>query len=76
MQFAHNVDSRDSGNESAQRKIMKMPKCEAADKAVFTWFLQKRVSGKVISGPLLCEKALCFNQKLGRESFLHQVLVG
>ena len=76
MQFAHNVGSRESGEENAYRKIIEKPKCEAPSKAVFTWFLQKRVSGQTISGPLLCEKASRFNQKLGGESFLYQVLGG
>ena len=33
--------------------------------AVYVWFTQKRSMGEPISGPLLCEKALQFNEKLG-----------
>ena len=35
------------------------------DKALYLWFSQKRCQGLSIFGPLLCEKALDFNEKLG-----------
>ena len=35
------------------------------DKALYLWFSQKRSQGLSICGPLLCEKALDFNKKLG-----------
>lgn len=50
------------------RKTMKKPKTELLEDAVFTWFMQNRASGLPISGPLLCEKALYFNKKLGGDS--------
>ena len=39
------------------------------DKALYLWFSQKRSQGLFISGPLLCEKALDFNKKLGGSDF-------
>ncbi|CAG9790266.1 unnamed protein product [Diatraea saccharalis] len=47
---------------------MKTSQNEILENAVFTWFLQKRACGQPISGPLLCEKALDFNQKLGGDT--------
>ena len=35
------------------------------ESAVYIWFTQRRATGVPISGPLLCEKALYFNEKLG-----------
>lgn len=38
---------------------------------MYCWFLQKRSTGQPISGPLLCEKALQVNKKIGGdESFV------
>lgn len=34
----------------------------------FTWFMRKIASGHPISGYLLCEKSLDFNEKLGGDS--------
>ncbi|CAG9584542.1 unnamed protein product [Danaus chrysippus] len=47
------------------RKVMKKPKNELLDEALFCWFLQERSTGQPISGPLLCEKALQLNKKIG-----------
>jgi hypothetical protein len=32
---------------------------------VYLWFIQKRLAGQPISGSVLCEKAIVFNQQLG-----------
>ncbi|CAL1544491.1 unnamed protein product [Lymnaea stagnalis] len=67
MKFTCALDREDG---SLKRKTMKKPQNDLLEDAVFTWFLQKRSSGKPISGPSLCEKALEFNQKLdGDPSF-------
>lgn len=55
----------DSEDGSKYRKMMKKPKNELLEDALYCWFLQKRSTGQPISGPLLCEKALQLNQKLG-----------
>ena len=49
---------------------MKGPSNTALEDALslFTWFTQKRSLGQPISGPLLCEKALLFNQELSGNS--------
>lgn len=60
--YAHNLDS-EAG--SSNRKTMKKAKSELVEDAVYIWFLQKRSSGQPISGPILCEKALELNMKLG-----------
>ena len=60
--YAHNLDSEVG---SSSRKTMKKAKSELLEDAVYTWFLQKRSSGQPLSGPILCEKALQLNMKLG-----------
>ena len=50
---------------SKNRKTMKIAVNPGLDKALYLWFSQKRSQGLSISGPLLCEKALDFNKKLG-----------
>ena len=47
------------------RKTMKTAVNPGLDKALYLWFSQKRSQGLSISGPLLSEKALDFNKKLG-----------
>ncbi|KFD50313.1 hypothetical protein M513_08813 [Trichuris suis] len=47
------------------RKVMKKAQNEDIDHAVYVWFMQKGATGQPISGPLLCEKALHFNARLG-----------
>ncbi|KFD66259.1 hypothetical protein M514_09446 [Trichuris suis] len=51
-----------------ERKVMKKAPNEEVDQAVYVWFMQKRAMGQPISGPLLCEKALHFNARLGGNS--------
>ncbi|GBP88449.1 UPF0430 protein CG31712 [Eumeta japonica] len=61
----------DSEDGSKHLKMMKKPKNELLEDASYCWFLQKRSAGQPISGPLLCEKALQLNKKLGaNESFV------
>ncbi|XP_054281171.1 jerky protein homolog-like [Macrosteles quadrilineatus] len=60
--FARVLDSEDG---SLHRKTMKMAENQDLDTAVYTWFMQVRGQGQPISGPLLCEKALEMNAKLG-----------
>ena len=51
---------------SKNRKTMKTAVNPGLDKALYLWFFQKYSQGLSISGPLLCEKALRFQQKTGR----------
>lgn len=61
----------DSDDGSKHRKMMKKPKHELLEDALYCWFLQKRSTGQPISGPLLCEKAIELNNKVGGdESFV------
>lgn len=62
ISFASKLDSEDG---SKKRKTMTKPKDEKLDEAMFLWFVQRRSKGEPISGPLLCEKALQINEKLG-----------
>jgi hypothetical protein len=32
------------------------------EEAIYKWFMQKRSAGQPISGPILCEKALCLTK--------------
>lgn len=48
-----------------QHKYVKLPRNVNVDKVLYTWFCQQRAWGQVISGPLLCEKALTINAALG-----------
>lgn len=54
----------ESSDASVNRKSLMVPKNKNVDAAVFQWFLQNRAKGVPISGPMLCEKALEFNEKL------------
>lgn len=47
-----------------KRKTMKKATNEALDTALYLWFVQKRSEGIPLSGPIIAEKALFFNQKL------------
>lgn len=60
--FCAKMVSKDSlGN----RSTIKKPKNESLDEALLMWFEQQRERGVPISGPILKEKALSLNQKLG-----------
>lgn len=53
-----------------KRKTMKGAANEALDTALYMWFIQKRAEGIPLSGPIVAEKAILFNQKLnGDPSF-------
>ncbi|XP_043471596.1 jerky protein homolog-like [Leptopilina heterotoma] len=65
MIFASQMDTEEGPK---RRKTMKMSQNETLDDALSKWFIQRRSLGQPISGPLLCEKALDFNEKLGGSS--------
>lgn len=62
------ISQLDSSDGSSSRKTMKLASNTNLDDAVFKWFTQKRCQGEPISGPILCEKAVQFNEKLGGTS--------
>ncbi|XP_051174284.1 jerky protein homolog-like [Leptopilina boulardi] len=62
LNYKVKIDSQDG---SINRKPMKDPPNKLLEDAVYSWFLQKRPTGQPISGPLLREKALDLNKKLG-----------
>lgn len=64
--FLTRMESGDSFVKN--RKTVKSATNVALDEAVFLWFLQKRNEGIPISGPILCEKALMFNEKLNGDA--------
>lgn len=59
-EFVQEVDH----DEGLTRKRMKTPQDPALDKAMFTWFVQERVDGVPVSGPLLQARAVEMNQAL------------
>lgn len=61
IQFATRMESLDG--RPKKRKTMRSAKNEALDDALYLWFAQKRSEGIPLSGPLVSEKALVFNQK-------------
>ena len=48
-----------------ERSTARKAKNEALDDALFLWFCQERDRGVPISGPILQEKALNLNMKMG-----------
>ncbi|XP_075226823.1 uncharacterized protein LOC142327552 [Lycorma delicatula] len=48
-----------------KRKTMKNPNDTKLENAVYLWYMQKKSVGEPVTGPLLCEKALEINEKLG-----------
>lgn len=71
--FASVLDSEDG---SLHRKTMKMAEKQDLDTAVYKWFMQVRSQGQPISGPLICEKALETNKKLGSNADLKRLPSG
>lgn len=65
LYFAAKLDNTDG---SKRRKVMKQAKNVQLEEALFMWFIQRRSRGDPISGPLLTEKALYFNEQLGGPS--------
>lgn len=62
VKFASQMESQDG--RPRQRKVMKKATNVALDTALYLWFIQKRSEGIPLSGPIIAEKALFFNQKL------------
>lgn len=62
LNFASKLDSE---NGSKQRKIKRGAKDTLLEDAVYLWFTRRRRLGKPVSGPLICSKALYFNNTLG-----------
>ena len=58
----------DKEEDSEKRKTVKKSNFEDADKTLHVWFAQKRLQGQPIFSPLLCEKALHFNECLNGEA--------
>ena len=50
------------------RKMLKKPKLELVDDALWVWFCQERRKGTPLSGPIVKEKALKLYEKLGGDS--------
>lgn len=49
------------------RKMLKRPKLELVDEALWVWFCQERRKGTPLSGPIIKEKAIKLHEKLGRD---------
>ena len=62
LQYASKLNSEDG---SKTRKTLRMANNTALKDAMFICFTQRRTLGEPISGPLVCGKALEFNDKLG-----------
>jgi len=60
-QFASKLDSQEG---TLKRKTARPASNKALEDAMYIWFTQKRSLGEPISGPLICEKALQFNEQL------------
>lgn len=62
LMFAAKLKSDDS---LKKRKRIRKPNDSNLENAVYMWYIQKIQKGEFVNGPLLCEKALELNQKLG-----------
>lgn len=51
--------------DKKKRKTFRTANNSALEDAMYVWFTQRRSLGEPLSGPLVCEKALQFNEKLG-----------
>lgn len=60
-QFASKLDSEEG---TLKRKTARSANNKALEDAMYIWFTQRRSLGEPISGPLICEKALQFNEQL------------
>ncbi|XP_043263622.1 jerky protein homolog-like [Colletes gigas] len=54
-----------NNRNATKKKVMSAAENRNLDSAIFRWFSQQRVIGTPISGPILCEKALQLNSKMG-----------
>ena len=52
---------------SRPAKVMRVADDSELDKAVYAWFQYKRMEGMPITGAILCEKAVWFNEKMNGE---------
>ena len=59
MKFADNLES----SHGLKWKSLKVAHNEELDEALYTWFIQQRIAGPPISGPLLQEKAKHFHSE-------------
>lgn len=62
LMFASKLKSEDG---LKKRKTMRKANDTSLEDAVYMWYVQKLSQGEVVTGPLLCEKALELNSKLG-----------
>lgn len=62
------VKSFKTTNTSLTVKKISNPQDSTLDKALFTWFLQRRSTGEPVSGTMLQEQSLQFSEKLERSS--------
>ena len=69
MSISNFISQLDFSDGSSSRKTMKLASNTNLDDAVFKWFTQKRCQGEPISGPILYEKEVQFNEKLGGSNF-------
>ncbi|KAK9751248.1 Tc5 transposase DNA-binding domain [Popillia japonica] len=60
-QFASKLDSEEG---TLKRKTARPTNNKALEDAMYIWFTQSRSLGEPISGPLICEKGLQFNEQL------------
>lgn len=61
LKFASNLQFEDG---SPSRKNMKTAENKELEQAMFKWFLQQRSIGNPLSGPILCENAKIFAEKI------------
>lgn len=54
-------------SSSKKRKTMRKATDQQLDQALYLWFIQKRAEGVPLSGPIIQERALFFNEKLNVE---------
>ena len=62
------VSISDKEEDSEKRKTINKLNFEDVDKTLYVWFSQKCLQGQPVSGPLLCEKALLFNEGLNGDA--------
>jgi hypothetical protein len=55
----------EAGVSLESRRILKKPKLDVLDEALWIWFCQERRKGTPISGPIIKEKALILIRKVG-----------
>lgn len=60
--YASRMEALDG--RTKKRKTIKSATNESVDTAVWLWFVQKRSEGVPLSGPMVCEKAILFNEKM------------